>query len=193
MTFRQRLLKKLYPLIMRLSKASAKGRILKNKKKASPAVPFYQLKTTSISGQELDFGQLKDKKVLLVNTASACGYTGQYEELQQLHQQLSDELVIIGFPANDFKEQEKSNDSDIARFCQLNFGVSFPLSKKSSVVKGKEQHPVYQWLTQAGQNGWNSHQPDWNFSKYLINEKGGPAVSPLSPEVAEALETSPNS
>ena len=114
--------------------------------------------------------------------------------MQQLHEQHKNKIAIVGFPANDFKEQEKSNDSEIANFCQVNFGVTFPLSKKSSVVKGREQNPVYQWLTQKEKNGWNTHEPDWNFSKYLIDEKGvlthyfGPAVSPLSPEVEKALK-----
>ena len=180
---------------MRLSKSSdSKGAVLKNEQRAAPKVPFHQLKTTQNNGKELDFSQFKNKKVLLVNTASNCGYTGQYEELQQLHEQHQDKVAIVGFPANDFKEQEKSNDSEIAQFCQLNFGVTFPLSKKSSVVKGREQNPVYQWLTQKEKNGWNTHEPDWNFSKYLIDEKGvlthyfGPAVSPLSPEVEKALK-----
>lgn len=196
MTFKQLILKKLYPLVMRLSKSSgSKGSIINNKQGATPKVSFYQLKSTQNNGKELDFSQFKNKKVLLVNTASNCGYTGQYTELQQLHEQLQDNLVIVGFPANDFKEQEKSNDADIAQFCQLNYGVSFPLIKKSSVIKGKQQNPVYQWLTHAEQNGWNTHQPDWNFSKYLVDEKGvlthyfGPAVSPLSSEVINALKS----
>ena len=196
MTLKQIILKKLYPLIMRFGKSSGKkANILNNKSNATPKVPFYQLKITINNGQVLDFSQFKNKKVLLVNTASNCGYTGQYAELQQLHEQLQDEIAIIGFPANDFHEQEKSNDSDIAQFCQLNYGVTFPLTKKSSVVKGREQNPVYQWLTNREKNGWNAHEPDWNFSKYLVDEKGnltyyfGPAISPLSPEVLNALKS----
>ncbi|WP_026461386.1 glutathione peroxidase [Adhaeribacter aquaticus] len=195
MTFKQLILKKLYPLIMRLTKnVGGKGSILNNQQGTRPKVPFYQLRSTQNNGQPLDFSEFKNKKVLLVNTASNCGYTGQYEELQQLHEQLKDKLVIVGFPSNDFKEQEKNNDSDIARFCQLNYGVSFPLVKKSSVVKSKEQNPIYQWLTHSEQNGWNVQEPEWNFSKYLIDENGvlthyfGPAVSPLSQEVVKALE-----
>lgn len=196
MTFKQKILKLLYPLIMRLSKKSgARGNILSNKQGAAPKVPFYELKITQNNGQILNLSQFKNKKVLLVNTASNCGYTGQYEELQQLHEQLKDQIVIMGFPANDFREQEKSNDAEIAQFCQVNYGVTFPLTKKSSVVKGPEQNPVYQWLTHAEQNGWNTHQPDWNFSKYLVDEKGvlthyfGSAVSPLSPEIIKALKS----
>ncbi|AHM58678.1 glutathione peroxidase [Flammeovirgaceae bacterium 311] len=195
MTFKQIILKKLYPVIMHFSKSSgAKGIIIKNRQGADPKLPFYQLKTRQNNGKVLDFSQFKNKKVLLVNTASNCGYTGQFKELQQLHEQFGDKLAIMGFPANDFREQEKSNDAEIAQFCQINYGVTFPLAKKSSVVKGSEQHPVYQWLTKAQQNGWNTHPPDWNFSKYLIDEKGvlthyfGPAVSPLSTKFLKALE-----
>lgn len=196
MKVRQKILKMLYPLIMRLSKSSGKNaKIYVNKEGVVPKVSFHELKTAQNNGQVLDFARFKNKKVLLVNTASNCGYTGQYEELQQLQEQLQDKIAIIGFPANDFKEQEKSNDSEIAQFCQVNYGVTFPLSKKSRVVKGKEQHPVYQWLTHSEQNGWNSHQPNWNFSKYIVDENGilthyfGPAVSPLSPEVLKALKS----
>jgi glutathione peroxidase len=194
MDLKKRILKTLYPLIMRLSKATAKGRVLKNDKKVRPAQPFYQLSTVLNNGTHLDFSQLKGKKVLLVNTASNCGYTGQYQELQQLHEEKKDSLVIIGFPANDFKEQEKDNDADISQFCQVNYGVTFPLAKKSVVVKGQNQNQVYSWLSDARQNGWNEHEPDWNFSKYLLDENGvlthyfGPAVSPLSPEVQQALQ-----
>ena len=194
MNLKQGILKTLYPLIMRLSKGTSKGRVLINSRGAKPAVPFYNLKATQNSGQLLDFSAFKNKKVLLVNTASNCGYTGQYEELQQLHEQNPDNLIILGFPANDFKEQEKSDDAEIAQFCQVNYGVTFPLARKISVVKGGEQNPIYKWLTHAEQNGWNAHQPDWNFSKYLVNEEGvlthyfGSAVSPLSPELVNALK-----
>lgn len=194
MTFKKVILKKMYPLVMRLHRSSkAKSAVLNNKEKASPKVPFHQLKATQNNGQVLDFGQLKNKKVLLVNTASNCGFTGQFEELQALQEQFQDKIVVIGFPANDFKEQEKGNDKDIAQFCQVNYGVTFPLAKKSSVVKGQEQNPVFHWLTHPDKNGWNGHQPDWNFSKYLVDETGilthyfGPAISPLSPDVVKAI------
>lgn len=194
MTFRQKIAKALYPLIMKLTKGSGKGTSLANTKKSAPPQPFYSLQTLRNNGQALNMEQFKNKKVLLVNTASNCGFTRQFEELQQLQEQFPDQLVILGFPANDFKEQEKGSDADIAQFCQLNFGVTFPLMKKSKVVKGAGQHPVYQWLTDPKQNGWNQHQPDWNFSKYLVDGQGrlshyfGPSVSPLSPEVLQALQ-----
>jgi len=194
MDFKQKLLKFLYPLIMRLSKSTeGKGKIISNEKRIEPIISFYDLALTQNNGQKVNFGQFKNKKVLLVNTASNCGYTGQYAELQQMHEKFPTKLAIIGFPANDFKEQEKGDDDEIAQFCQTNFGVSFPLSKKSHVLKVDGQHPVYQWLTQSEQNGWNDHEPDWNFSKYLVDENGvlthyfGSAVSPLGEEIGKEL------
>ena len=145
------------------------------------------------TGKELKFDSLKGKKILLVNTASDCGYTGQYDDLQKLYQDYSDRLMVIGFPANDFKQQEKGNDEEIAQFCKLNFGVTFPLAKKSPVIKGEDQQEVFRWLTDKTKNGWNNKQPSWNFSKYLVDEKGiltsyfDPAVSPLSEEVIGAV------
>jgi glutathione peroxidase len=189
MTLRQRIAKSLYPLIMRLTKGSAKGARLVNQQQATPSQPFHSLSALRNNGQPLDLGQFKNKQVLLVNTASNCGFTMQFEALQQLQDQFKDSLVVLGFPANDFKEQEKGTDADIAQFCQVNFGVTFPLMQKSRVVKGPGQHPVYQWLTDAGRNGWNNHPPDWNFGKYLVDGQGrlshyfGPSVSPLSEEV----------
>lgn len=194
MDFRKRILKTLYPLIMKLTKGTDKGTVLQNEEKAAPKVPFYQLKTTQNNGQPIDFSQFEGKKVMVVNTASDCGFTNQYSELQKLYEQEKENLVIIGFPANDFKEQEKLDDAGIAQFCEVNFGVTFPLAKKTVVVKNEKQNPVYKWLSDKTQNGWNERQPDWNFSKYLINEKGalthyfGSAVSPLSPEVKQALK-----
>lgn len=178
---------------MKLTKTSAKGTLLVNPGNDLPPQPFHRLKLMRSNGEELDLSQFRNKKVLLVNTASDCGFTRQLEELQQLQDRYRDSLLVLGFPANDFKEQEKGADADIARFCQLNYGVSFPLAKKSSVVKGPHQHPVYQWLTDPARNGWNDHAPDWNFSKYLVDEQGrlhayfGPSVSPLSEQVLAAV------
>lgn len=156
-------------------------------------VSFYTLKTLANNGREFDFNALRDKKVLIVNTASNCGYTHQYQELQQLSELYEDKLVVLAFPANDFKEQEKGSDEEIAQFCQVNYGVSFPLMKKSVVVKGTAQNSVFRWLTDPAQNGWNKQEPTWNFSKYLINEKGilthyfDPAVSPLGVEIRQSI------
>ncbi len=192
MTYRQKILKAVYPALMWFSKLTGK-----NNKELSgdkqPPVSFYSLKTTLNNGDTLDFAGLKGKKVLLVNTASDCGYTNQYNDLQKLADEHKDKLLVIGFPANDFKEQEKGTDEEIAQFCKLNFGISFPLAKKSVVIRTAGQNPVYQWLTDSSRNGWNRKQPSWNFTKYLVNEEGklinyfGPSVSPVSKEVLDAV------
>ena len=113
--------------------------------------------------------------------------------MQKLADDQKDKLLVIGFPANDFKEQEKGTDEEIAQFCKMNFGVSFPLAKKSVVIRSAQQNPVYQWLTDSTRNGWNKKPPTWNFTKYLVNEEGklthyfGPSVSPLSKDVLDAV------
>ncbi len=193
MTVRQKVLKAIYPVFMWLNNKKMTEESILSNRTATPTISFYSLKDTAISGTEFDFAQLKGKKVLIVNTASDCGFTGQYDELEKLYRQNEDRLVIIGFPANDFKEQEKGTDEEIAQFCKLNFGVSFPLMKKSTVKKRDNQNNVFRWLTDAGQNGWNNQAPIWNFSKYLVDEDGmlinyfGPAVSPLDKQVVAAI------
>jgi len=193
MTFKQKFLQLLYPLFTRLSKMAGKGNtILKSNKMA--ATSFYDLKATLNNGTELDFASLENKKVMIVNTASDCGYTKQYEALQALHEKYKDSLVLIGFPANDFGEQEKGSDETIAQFCKVNFGVTFLLAKKAMVIKKQNQHEVYQWLTDENKNGWNYVAPSWNFCKYLIDEKGNlthffeAAVNPLGREIEEAIK-----
>ena len=194
MTYRQKILKAVYPALMWWTKITGKNTKTATNEKAAPLVSFYNLKSTLNNGQELNFSQLKGKKVLIVNTASDCGYTNQYDDLQKLNEQYKDKLVILGFPANDFKEQEKGSDEEIAQFCKLNFGVTFPLMKKSIVIKNEQQNPIFQWLTDSTRNGWNQKAPSWNFSKYLINEDGAltnyfdPSVSPLSEEVKKSIE-----
>lgn len=174
MTWRQSLMKKAYPFIMFLGKLTGQSSktMLNNDKGIRPLENFYALSAIKNNGDTLHFSELRGKKVLLVNTASDCGYTGQYEELEALHKKFGDRLVILGFPANDFKEQEKKSDDDIAAFCKINYGVTFQLMKKGQVIKGANQLPVYQWLTDASKNGWCSKEPDWNFSKYLVDETG---------------------
>lgn len=193
MTGRQKLLKAVYPLFIWWTNKKGVGTKKLTATNAVPALPFYSLKDTLINGAPFDFALLKGKKVLLVNTASDCGYTGQYDDLQKLSERYKDKLVVIGFPANDFKEQEKGSNSDIAEFCRVNFGVSFPLMQKSTVVRKEGQNPVFQWLTDPAKNGWNSQQPSWNFSKYLVDENGillhyfGPSVEPLGKEITDVL------
>ena len=163
MTTRQKFLKAVYPMWMWF--AGKKDINTKNlsDQKSTPSISFYSLKDTAIDGTAFDFEKLKGKKVMLVNTASDCGYTGQYDDLQKLSELYKDKLVVIGFPANDFKEQEKGSDEEIAKFCRKNFGVSFPLMKKSSVIKGPSQNKIFEWLTDSTKNGWNNEQPSWNF------------------------------
>jgi glutathione peroxidase len=193
MTYRQKVLKAVYPAFMWVTKLTGR-----NAKELSgsrvPPVSFYSQKGILTNGDTLDFASLKGKKVLLVNTASDCGYTNQYDDLQKLSEVYKDKLVVLGFPANDFKEQEKGTDTAIAEFCRINFGVTFPLMQKSVVIKAAQQNPVFQWLTDSTQNGWSNKYPSWNFSKYLVNEKGilthyfDPSVSPLSEAIKKAIE-----
>lgn len=194
MTIRQKILKSIYPLLMWATKSADKNAKVLTNTTAMPEDPFYYLKDTLNNGKPIDFESLKGKKVLLVNTASDCGYTNQYADLQALHEKFKDQLVVIGFPANDFKEQEKASDDSIAEFCKVNFGVTFPLIKKSVVIKAENQNPVFKWLTDPKRNGWNGQAPSWNFSKYLINEKGqltdyfDPSISPMGDEVQAAIK-----
>lgn len=194
MSYRQSILKTMYPVIMWTSKGAGKKQTLINKDKASPVVSFYSLKMKEINGNEFRFDSLKGKKVLIVNTASDCGFTGQYEALEQLSQQFKNELVVIGFPSNDFKEQEKNDNQNIASFCKKNYGVTFLLMEKSIVIKKNHQNEVHKWLSDMTINGWCHQEPAWNFCKYLINEQGvlthyfPMTVDPLDPLVLEAIE-----
>ncbi len=168
--------------------------ILNNDRYVQPSKSFYDLSVVLNTNHSLSMSDLKGKKVLLVNTASDCGYTNQYEGLQQLYQQYKDKLIVIGFPANDFKKQEKGDDATIAQFCKVNFGVSFPLVKKSTVIRSADQNPVFHWLTNKAENGWNEQVPSWNFSKYLVDEKGvltyyfDPSISPTGADMIKAVE-----
>ncbi len=194
MTWRQSILKTIYPLIMLKGKLfpSAKD-IQVNKENKAAVKSFYDLKAIASNVDTIAFSDFAGKKIMLINTASDCGFTAQYDELEKLHQQFKDKLVMIAFPANDFKDQEKADNAAIADFCKINYGISFLLMQKSSVIKGAAQNPVYQWLTQSQQNGWCDQQPTWNFSKYLVNEKGvlthffSQSISPLSKEVRREL------
>lgn len=133
---------------------------------------FYDFKVKDIDGKEFSLSSLKGKKVLVVNTASKCGLTPQYKQLQELYQLYGgNKFTIIGFPANNFMKQEPGTDSEIAEFCEKNYGVTFPMMSKIS-VKGDDMHPLYQWLTQKSKNGVLDSEVKWNFQKYLIDEKG---------------------
>ncbi len=195
MTLRQYILKSVYPIMMFFGKVfPAKNAFLSNDKNIIPTTSFYNLKATSIDGKEISFSTFKGKKIMIVNTASDCGYTAQYDELEKLYQQNKNNLIIIGFPANDFKEQEKKSNNEIATFCKRNYGVSFLLMQKSHVLKNTEQNEVFNWLTHASKNGWCNQQPIWNFNKYIINETGiltnfaSSNISPLDKRILKAIQ-----
>jgi glutathione peroxidase len=193
MTWRQSFLKTVYPLVMLKAKLFPnKKEVQVNRNYIKAPASFYTLSDSTNTGAPVNFNDFKGKKILIVNTASNCGYTAQYDQLEELHKQHK-ELVILAFPANDFKAQEQNNDAGIAEFCKVNFGITFPLMQKSRVIKGAEQNPVFQWLTQAQLNGWCDQQPIWNFNKYLIDEDGvligffAHTVSPLDKKIVSAL------
>jgi glutathione peroxidase len=194
MTRRQKILKFIYPVLMKAGKwFSSKAKVKTNKAYIIPKKSFYDLKASANNGVEIKFKDFKGKKVLIINTASDCGYTSQFFELEKLNELYKESLAIFAFPSNDFKEQEKGTDEEIAAFCYSTFDIQFMLMKKSKVLKGEHQSEVYHWLTDKNKNGWNDNDPEWNFSKYLVDEHGilthyfGPAVSPVSDEVKRSL------
>ena len=148
------------------------------------AKSFYALSAEDINGEIISMGAYKGKKVLVVNVASRCGYTPQYEGLQTLYETYQDSLVVLGFPSNDFMWQEPGSNTEIKTFCQRTYGVTFPMFSKIH-VKGRKKHPIYDWLSDGKLNGWNDDSPGWNFNKYLLDEKGalielyGAAIEPL--------------
>ena len=155
---------------------------------------LYDQKIKLLNNNEISLSQFKGKKLLIVNVASNCGYTKQYEDLQTLYKTYSDKIEILGFPCNDFGSQEPGTASEIESFCRINYGVSFTITEKIQ-IKGKNIHPVYDWLTNKTANGWNSTKPSWNFSKYLIDEEGNlikyyrSGVNPMSDElITDILE-----
>jgi glutathione peroxidase len=153
---------------------------------------IYDFKVEAVDGKTIDFAKYKGKKIMIVNTASQCGNTPQYADLQKLHLKYQDKLVIIGFPANNFGAQEPGSNSEIAAFCQKKYSVTFPMAAKIS-VKGGDMAPIYHWLTEKKHNGYKDSDVRWNFQKYLINEKGElvavfePSTNPMSPEIITAL------
>jgi glutathione peroxidase len=180
-------------MIIRLTRKGEKGVIFENTTQVKPEQPVWTLKVENNKGGSVDLNQFRGKKILVVNTASDCGFAGQYGELQKLHELKKDDLIILAFPSNDFNNQEVGNDQQISGFCQINYGVTFPVMKKSSVVRTNNQNILFKWLTDKNQNGWNDREPVWNFTKFLINEQGvlthyfGSAVSPLSKEFLEKI------
>lgn len=156
---------------------------------------FHQFSAKTLQGREIGFASYKGKKLLVLNTASACGLTPQYSALQELYEQYKDRgLEILAFPSNDFAGQEPGSDAEIAEFCELNYGVTFPVFAKRTVL-GQERDPIFAWLSEKELNGVESVAPQWNFHKYLIDENGNyvkniaPSESPLSLEIINWIET----
>ena len=163
----------------------------KAKTMTSPAQAetIYQFKVQDLYGKEFDFASLKGKKILVVNTASECGLTPQYKDLEAIYEKYKNSnFVIVGFPANNFGAQEPGSNEQIAKFCEMNYGVTFPMMSKIS-VKGDDMHEVYQFLTEKKRNGLQDSEVQWNFQKYLINENGelvkviSPKTLPTDPEI----------
>lgn len=152
----------------------------------------YGFKVEALEGGTIDFSSYKGKKILIVNTASKCGYTPQYTELQELYEKYKDKLVVIGFPANNFGGQEPGTNADIKAFCTGTYHVTFPMAAKIS-VKGDDTHPLYQWLTSKDKNGVLDAEIKWNFNKFLLNEKGEliayfpSKVKPMDQEIISKL------
>lgn len=153
---------------------------------------IYQFKVASLDGGTIDFSKYKGKKILVVNTASKCGYTPQYEDLENLYKEYGNKLVIVGFPANNFGSQEPGSNSDIKTFCTQNYGVTFPMAAKVS-VKGEDIAPIYKWLTNKSENGVMDAEIKWNFTKFLLDENGeliakfDSKVKPLSEDILKYL------
>lgn len=144
---------------------------LRNTKTVAPKDSLYDIKIEGINGEDLNLSKYKGKKILFVNVASKCGFTNQYDGLQELYSKHKDKLTIIGFPCNQFGSQEPGQESEIQSFCRLNYGVDFPMTEKID-VKGENQHLIYQWLTQKEKNGKMNSSVKWNFQKYLVDEEG---------------------
>ncbi|MGZ5192047.1 MAG: glutathione peroxidase [Flavisolibacter sp.] len=141
-------------------------------KKPAIKTSLHQFKATTLEGDILDFSTLKGKKILIVNTASKCGFTPQYKELEELYEKYKDKnFVIVGFPCNQFGKQEPGSSQEIKEFCSRNYGVTFPMMEKVN-VKGDSISPIYKWLTSKSENGVESSSVKWNFQKYLVDENG---------------------
>jgi len=157
-----------------------------------PSTSIYDFKVPSLDGNTIDLAKYKGKNILIVNTASQCGYTKQYAELEQLYEKYKGNLVIVGFPANNFGQQEPGTNAEIKEFCSKNYGVTFPMAEKIS-VKGDDIDPLFKWLTSKQENGVMDAEIKWNFTKFLIDKNGKlvavfpSAVTPMSEEITKYL------
>ncbi|MGM9508056.1 glutathione peroxidase [Larkinella sp. GY13] len=158
----------------------------------APTKSLYDFTVNSIEGKTVPLKQYRGKKVVILNTASKCGFTPQFEKWEAFYKEHGDKVVVLGFPSNNFKSQDPGSNSEIAEFCKKNYGVSFPMFEKTEVL-GENQSPLYKWLSDKSMNGWNDKVPTWNFCKYVINEKGelthffASKVLPTDPEFKSAV------
>jgi glutathione peroxidase len=173
--------------------ADKKESTMRPDNEATGTKSLYDFKMKALIGDEkVDLSQYKGKKVVLINVASKCGYTPQYADWQAFHEKYGKDIVVLGFPANNFGGQEPGSDEQIATFCQKNYGVTFQMFDKIDVT-GKLQHPLYRWLSTKDLNGWNDKAPTWNFCKYVVNEQGqltnffASGVKPTDAEFKKAI------
>ena len=182
----------LFALVLFIACTSATSKDRKIDTMAAPKT-IHEFKVPSIEGGVIDFSQYKGKKILVVNTASKCGFTPQYEGLEKLYKAHKDELVIVGFPADNFGHQEPGSNEEIQEFCKVRFGVTFPLASKVDVV-GDNTHPLFKWLTKKDENGVMDATVKWNFTKFLLDENGKllasfeSKVTPESEEITKYLK-----
>ena len=195
MTLPQIFLKFIYPFLILINKLMpVKDALLLNTHNQLPLTSICSIQVIANNNDSFLLEKYKGRKILIVNTASNCGYTAQYDELESLYCKYKNKLVILAFPSNDFMGQEPHNDAAIGMFCKLNYGVTFPIMRKEGVLSGKKQSETYKWLTDATKNGWCNKEPSWNFCKYLINEDGvlthyfNQGISPLDKRVISAIE-----
>lgn len=184
-----------FALILGSLTLSACGRPLE--RPAENSIPstmsIYEIPLKDLEGKSVDLSSYKGKKLLIVNTASHCGFTGQYKDLQQLADTYAGKVVVLGFPCNDFGRQEPGDATEIREFCSKNYAVTFPMFEKVH-VKGEGVSPLYSWLTDSAKNGWNSEAPSWNFCKYLIDENGQllsyfpSSVNPMDEKIVSHLK-----
>jgi glutathione peroxidase len=167
--------------------------VIESKGVVNSSSSFYDLAINDINGEKINLAKFKGKKVMIVNVASRCGYTSQYEDLQALYEKNKDKLEIIAVPCNDYGSQESGSNSEIKNFCETRYGVSFTMGSKQK-IKSSPISALYQWLSDPKQNGWNSSLPSWNFCKYVINEDGQlthflrSGVNPTGKEMIEIID-----
>lgn len=185
----------IYSLLMFFSSlfgSDHKSRVKSNEANPKPSTSIYDFSMKAINGELIDFNIYRGKKMLIVNVASECGFTPQYEDLQKLHEQYGDKVTILGFPSNEFGRQEPGTNQEIHSFCKENYGINFQLFAKTT-VQGDDKCDLYIWLTAKELNGWNDQEPKWNFNKYLVSEEGvllkyySSKTSPLSGELISEI------